>query len=447
MITLMAAVLALLSASGQVKCIGGAYPTIEVTPDNTTGLKKIFVVYDTHEIEMTYTSSTGSKVTWKRFDWQGGNYHEEVVSGTRWDGFTSTLSQVEGNTGYFIEEDGIIVYYCWVVNYADYYLELNDMFVNNSSPCSLVTFNVDGQGARIPYYSVNGHYKVLDREIKLSYNTLVWSEEKEDWDDAPVVETFESLEDGITIDPPLCDTDFKLSGDRFLEEWGLYQTLDGPHFTTKAVSCGSKAVLPEVLDENGNPTKVEEGVSEGSAPVRIVFTGYPTDAAVFRQWQMATDNEFEDIVQQFNQEEVDYTFMDSGTYYLRFMVANAEGSCEYYGSTYTINISESQLGGSDGRLPNAFSPVNGGKWKVSYKSLVDFHCWIYNRWGVLVHEFTNPDEGWDGKYNGRSVDTGVYFYVITATGSDGVKYNKRGDITILLYKGTSASGEVDNGGY
>ena len=70
-----------------------------------------------------------------------------------------------------------------------------------------------------------------------------------------------------------------------------------------------------------------------------------------------------------------------------------------------------------------------------------------------MYEYTDPDGGWDGTYKGRLVDTGVYYYVVTATGSDGVKYKKRGDITILRYKrgasGTSGNGTggLDTGGY
>ena len=51
---------------------------------------------------------------------------------------------------------------------------------------------------------------------------------------------------------------------------------------------------------------------------------------------------------------------------------------------------------------------------------------------------TNPTEGWDGKYRGKLVPAGVYYYVIKATGADGVKYSRSGDINIINY--TSAPG-------
>ncbi|MBL4755182.1 MAG: gliding motility-associated C-terminal domain-containing protein, partial [Flavobacteriales bacterium] len=38
---------------------------------------------------------------------------------------------------------------------------------------------------------------------------------------------------------------------------------------------------------------------------------------------------------------------------------------------------------------------------------------IFNRWGQLVFETTDPDINWDGKYfrNGQDVAQGVYYYV------------------------------------
>ena len=441
LICVMAAALALLSAGGQVAFIGiGEHDVIGVTPEMSTGLDSIYVVFNTQGVGMTYTAVTGDDVTWYSYDSRGGGFAEEIT-GVRHEGNLTTLDQILPNSGYIIEE-GTNRTYLWVVNYADYYLSLNDMFINNDSPCTLVSFRVDGHGPAIPYTTITGHTLTLDREIKLSYNTLVWDDSTH-WQEQPVVETFESLDHGIEIDPPLCNTEFTLSGDRFLEHWGLEEAIEEVYFQTQAVNCATTAVQED--RGNDNEKGIENGLG-GSAPVHIVFTGYPTDGVVYRVWEMATDQDFENVILQYNQDEVDYTFNDAGTYYMRYMVANAAGSCEYYSETYTILVSESEL-----VCPNVFSPGStegvNDVWKVSYKSLVEFHCWIFNRWGTLVCEFTDPGSGWDGTYHGRLVDTGVYYYVVTATGSDGVKYKKRGDITILRYKkGAAGTSGVETGG-
>ena len=87
------------------------------------------------------------------------------------------------------------------------------------------------------------------------------------------------------------------------------------------------------------------------------------------------------------------------------------------------------------KCPNAFSPgVTEGvndEWKVSYKSIVKFKCWIFNTWGVQLCELNDPSQGWDGKYKGKVVKPGVYYYVIDAEGSEGKKYKLKGDINVV----------------
>ena len=83
--------------------------------------------------------------------------------------------------------------------------------------------------------------------------------------------------------------------------------------------------------------------------------------------------------------------------------------------------------------PGTSTGVNDA-FRVAYKSLVNYKIWIFNRWGNELYHSTNPTQGWDGKKSGKYVPPGVYFYVIEATGSDGVKYNKKGSINILRPK-------------
>ena len=118
--------------------------------------------------------------------------------------------------------------------------------------------------------------------------------------------------------------------------------------------------------------------------------------------------------------------------YVRFICNNSAGTCEYAGPTYEIFIGEAKLD-----IPNAFSPEGSpgvnDEWKVSYRSLVEYECHIFNRWGKELFSSREPSEGWDGRYGGKYVPSGVYFYVIKAKGADGVEYNRSGDINIIKY--------------
>ena len=325
------AIISLLTVNGQVTFTGvDAYHVIEVTPATGTGLDKIYVVHNTNGVGMTYHSASGEPAIWYSYDSRGADYAEEIT-GISCDSSVTSLSQVLPNSGYIIV-DGNEHFCCWVVNYADYYLELNDMFISNEEPCSLMSFRVDGYGPKITYTTIDGHTRVLDREIKLAYNTLEWDDDYAWWSEKEVIESFESFDDVLAIEPPLCNTCFALTGDCFLQAWGLENSVESEYYQTQAVGCSSTA------EQQDYSMDVLSDGFEGWAPCHIVFTGYPTDAVVYRVWEMATDAEFGNVIKRFNQDEVDFTFMEAGTYYMRYMVTNEDGSCKAYSNTHVIKV-------------------------------------------------------------------------------------------------------------
>ena len=196
-------------------------------------------------------------------------------------------------------------------------------------------------------------------------------------------------------------------------------------------------------DDSSVGSNIIKGVDSnlgGSAPADISFLAYVTQGVMHCEWQLSNDPEFENIDYRFNEQNLDYTFADEGTYYLRFIGSNSDGSCEAVSDTYVVSIGASEL-----LCPNAFSPDGDGVndiWKVSYRSIIDFDCWIFDRYGSQIYHFSDPSSGWDGKRNGKVVKSGVYYYVISATGADGKKYKKSGDINILLRR--SVGGSDDN---
>jgi gliding motility-associated-like protein len=85
-------------------------------------------------------------------------------------------------------------------------------------------------------------------------------------------------------------------------------------------------------------------------------------------------------------------------------------------------------------VPNAFTPnADGVNDKVYVRGFgISKMNWrIYNRWGTLVFQTINRNEGWDGRYKGTLQPKEVYHYVLDVEFSDGNKYQKKGDITLL----------------
>ncbi len=85
-------------------------------------------------------------------------------------------------------------------------------------------------------------------------------------------------------------------------------------------------------------------------------------------------------------------------------------------------------------VPNAFSPNGDG---VNDRVLVRGYAIgkmvfrIYNRWGQLVYQSADQNEGWDGKFKGVLQPMDAYAYVLEVEFTDGSKATKKGDITLL----------------
>jgi gliding motility-associated-like protein len=124
---------------------------------------------------------------------------------------------------------------------------------------------------------------------------------------------------------------------------------------------------------------------------------------------------------------------DSATIQYNILVTNEIG-CE---ATLPVNLrpladcAEEQI-----FLPNAFSPNADGQNDILYvrsTSITSINIFrIYNRWGELLFETSNITKGWDGTFNGKPQNPGVYVYYVQAPcGIDGSEVFKKGNVTLL----------------
>lgn len=410
---------------------GNTLPAITDTPPASSGLQAVYVLNAIEGVSLTYTGS-GSGVVWSRFDSGGGRSLEEITDivhdGDRW-----TLAQVAGDTGYKIEDNGS-TYFLWIVNYGAHRYNVSALTVSPDSGCDNIVLIPSGNGDVIRYYSINGAPMELDRGIELSYSTLSFNNDTKSYIQAPVTQTFTALRGLLYARAPLCDTRFTLTGDRFLKTWGQQPSpVETDYYNAVAVEAQAWASQEE-RDNDNEQSSGDDTSLGGSGPVDITFSAAVTDAVVFKEWQMSRSPDFDPVDMRVNDIEFTQTFQETGTTYVRFVVSNAAGTCDY-----TCDIeSPVVIGQSALTCPNAFSPgasegVND-IWKVSFRSLREFECHIFNRHGIKMCSFTDPGQGWDGKYGGKVVPPGVYYYVIKATGTDDKKYNLSGDINVINYK-------------
>ncbi len=394
---------------------------------STSNLNAVFVIYGTAGKSLRFDGPTTSPITWYRFD--------DVVTPllSSQTAHYSTLPITQTECGYVAVQDDK-PYYVWLIDYIKHPLILSSLSVpEQTAACDVVTLHIEGQGDEMTYYAFNSMQpRKVERDLLLTYNTLQWNDEGLQYNEMVQSETMKQFSASYPVTAPLCNTTFTIEGDRFLREWGLpLQQASTDEYVTQAVAAQAKAIQTYREAEN-EIDRHPEGLG-GSAPAEIEFYAYYTDAVTHVEWQFSKYQDFSNLSRRYNDDILRYTFREEGTTYVRLIAVSNNEACQYESEPFVITIGSSSL-----EMPNAFSPgtIDGKNdvWRVAYKSIVEFRCWIFDKWGNELYYSENPADGWDGKHNGRLVASGVYYYVIEARGADGVDYKRNGHINILRSK-------------
>ena len=318
------------------------------------------------------------------------------------DWFYSDGSLYASNVEEIYPEDG-----CYTANGSRFcvelYKSLDALSLRLEPTCENSLLHVSGiTGARTRAYS-------------LTYNALAWNGEA--WADSAVVMEGKLAK---TIMMPalysatpirLCyDADIRaaLEMDSAIVETEL--TPDSVLAVKQQIT--SLVTTREAENELNRPT--DQSVVEGntySGPLEVKFFSNPTPAARFYKWSIYKSTE---LIASRNDKDPQYAFAEPGAYRVVCSVTN--GTCFSDSTEVAVAISESYL-----KVPNVFTPNGDGKndeFRVAFRSLRMFHIQVYNRWGKLVYDSTNPEQGWDGNINGKPAAEGAYFYVVRAFGTD-----------------------------
>lgn len=179
-----------------------------------------------------------------------------------------------------------------------------------------------------------------------------------------------------------------------------------------------------------------------NAPVTGLFRAMPRDVdgfLVYYAWKVKTPSS--EVAYGNDIENVEVQFNESGLYTITLEATLEKDGNSYLwpdegvNNTFKVTITPSAL-----KFPNAFSPNGDGTNDVfratqegdsKPQSLLSFEAIIFNRWGQKLYSWTNPEEGWDGTYNGKVVKDGVYFLRCVAKGADGVRYDIRKAINVM----------------
>ncbi|CAG5077091.1 DUF7948 domain-containing protein [Parvicella tangerina] len=85
-------------------------------------------------------------------------------------------------------------------------------------------------------------------------------------------------------------------------------------------------------------------------------------------------------------------------------------------------------------VPSAFSPNDDGVNDVLYvqgSGINEMTFRVYNRYGQMVFESLDQSYGWDGTFQGKMEDPGVFVYYVIYTNSAGEEMILEGDVTLV----------------
>lgn len=162
----------------------------------------------------------------------------------------------------------------------------------------------------------------------------------------------------------------------------------------------------------------------GPPPLAVSFT-YTGTAGISYLWA------FGDGTATDSTENPVHTYIDPGNYNASLTVfIDSTSSCTV---TFTVVV----VTPSFLIIPNVFTPNGDGfndNFIIQNAGLASFSCVIFNRWGKNIYEWSDPSKGWDGKTSaGKAVQDGVYYYIISAKGQDGLDYSEHGTVTLVRH--------------
>ncbi|MGB0930798.1 MAG: gliding motility-associated C-terminal domain-containing protein, partial [Chitinophagales bacterium] len=112
------------------------------------------------------------------------------------------------------------------------------------------------------------------------------------------------------------------------------------------------------------------------------------------------------------------------------VIAELSSGCSV-SATYRVNIvKESKIA-----IPTAFSPNNDGvndEFRILLRDFKEADFAVYDRSGNRVFESTNPTlDGWDGIYQNREQNIGIYVYYLIVTFNDDTQRLYTGNVTLI----------------
>ncbi len=301
----------------------------------------------------------------------------------------------------------------WVFDYDS--LRADITAVDAIFSCTDTELQLEGTIPQMQYTNLQGKRCTYPRQCRVSYMDAMWSSESEAWVDSLAQQETDFKQTMVVGASPVA-TDFTISDPLAALLELTEDSLRSQLYSPMALKANPLAIVTTRGKEGDPSNEVERPIDPSelirrSAPLIVTFRANALNADYY-QWNIYRGS---DRILQRNEAQHQYTFNEPGNYRAVVGISNSH-DCQLDSVEFLISVSESML-----TVPNVFTPNGDGmndEFRVVYRSIKEFHCWVYNRWGHKVYEWTDPAKGWDGTIGGKPAAEGAYYYVIRALGTD-----------------------------
>ncbi|GIV27886.1 MAG: hypothetical protein KatS3mg027_1700 [Bacteroidia bacterium] len=201
---------------------------------------------------------------------------------------------------------------------------------------------------------------------------------------------------------------------------GTYTAVASGTYTNGCVNTSSLVTINVIP----NPTADFNLPNEAYTGDIINFNNNSSGAQLFN-WSFGDGNSINTF--SYN---ISHSYANAGNYCILLTAIDTSFLC-----SDTITKCIRVLDNFEIEIPNVFTPNNDGTndvFKVRSKAIKEFYGQIYDRWGVLLFEWDNVNDGWNGYLkNNSKAPTGTYYYLIKCILLNGEIKEYKGYLTLL----------------
>jgi gliding motility-associated-like protein len=191
--------------------------------------------------------------------------------------------------------------------------------------------------------------------------------------------------------------------------------------------CSGSLYIPNMINVYQNPIANFVASPEIASELEPTIMFY--DQSILAENWFWNFGDYASINNQSDLQNPSYTYTDTGKYNVTLVVGSQHGCYDTVSKQIYIDPNVSFY------IPNVFTPNMDGKNEVFICkgegiNNNTFNLILFNRWGSQIFQSSDITTGWNGEYNGKPAETGVYTYMVTFYDIKGKFHKLKGVVTL-----------------